>query len=463
MTGPAHRASRYVAAAVASIIVAVAPHAYADTGSGSGSDVPAFPQPQVDDPMLAPPPADGTEVRTWDDALTLIRHSPDYLSSVSGVERAVAQRRIALAAVLPTLTGTGTFLHNFHTETIPFGTATLVTPPPTVWGASATASWNVISPRAYYGVGTADLAIDVSNLSLADRKRVLASSVVSAMLATLAAARVAELDRVGLRSALERLVLTQTRLKFSRGTELDVDRAQQDVAAARALLINGDESLRESREALGQVLGSATPLSAPAELDLEGFERAVTASCHLAPSIDQRPDVQAATTRVAIADRQINDAKLMFAPTVSVQTQAAYATEVTLGPNATWTVGAQLNIPFYDGGARYGAIRDATAAAQQARDYLTTLRVDAMIEAARATRAVSVDTSARDVSQQQRDLAQRIDARTRQGYANGLGTSLDLVTSAQALRQAEIDLVLRNFQLAQARADAVLVNAECVY
>ena len=50
-----------------------------------------------------------------------------------------------------------------------------------------------------------------------------------------------------------------------------------------------------------------------------------------------------------------------------------------------------------------------------------------------------------------------------EGYAQGLGTSLDLVTSAEALRQAEINLALLDFQVAQARANAVLTNAECVY
>jgi outer membrane protein TolC len=86
-----------------------------------------------------------------------------------------------------------------------------------------------------------------------------------------------------------------------------------------------------------------------------------------------------------------------------------------------------------------------------------------MIETARATRAVSVDTASRDVAREQRDLAKRIDERTRQGYATGIGTSLDLVTSAQALRQADINLVLLDFSLASARAGAVLANAECVY
>ena len=426
-------------------------------------DAPAFEHPEVSDPMLAPPDPAPAVVRSWDEALAMIRRAPSYLTSVADLQRAIAQRRIALAAVLPTLTATGGLVHNFYTATVPIGAAMVVQPPPTVWSASATASWSIINPRGIYGIGTAELAASVANLSLADRRRVLAGSVVSALLATLAAGRVAELDRVGLRSALERLVLTQTRLKFSRGTELDVDRAQQDVAAARAQLISGDEALRQSREALGQVLGSATPLAAPADLDLDGFERAVVASCRVGDSIERRADVAAAGQRVAIAERRVKDAELLFAPSLAVGSTVGYASEVVTGPNTTWSVGATLSVPLYDGGARYGAIRDARAAGDQARDDLASVRVAAMIEVARASRAVVVDTASRDVARQQRELAARVDARTREGYAKGVGTSLDLVTSAQALRQVEINLVLLEFELAQARAGAVLANAECVY
>jgi outer membrane protein, multidrug efflux system len=446
------------AAALAWAMWSPAAHAQA-----ASPETPTFVQPTISDPMLAPPEAAPGEVRSWDEALGLIRRSPDFLTSVAAVERAVAQHRIALAAVLPQLGAVGSYTHNFNTVAVPFGTATLIEPPVNVWAATVGASWNVINPRSIYEVGTADLATEVARLSLADRRRVIAGSVVSAMLSTLAAGRVAELDRVGLRAALERLVLTQTRLKFARGTELDVDRASQDVAAARALLISGDESLRQSREALGQVLGSTTPLAAPADLDIEGFERAIAATCHMGDGIERRADVAAARERVAIAQRQINDAKLLFSPSVAVNSQLGYASAVTLGPLETWTVGAALVVPLYDGGARYGAIRDARAAAEQAQQSLTAVRIDAVIEASRASRAVSVDTAARDVAKQQRDLAARIDERTRQGYASGLGTSLDLVTSAQALRQAEINLVLLEFEVAQARAGAVVVNAECLY
>jgi outer membrane protein, multidrug efflux system len=134
-----------------------------------------------------------------------------------------------------------------------------------------------------------------------------------------------------------------------------------------------------------------------------------------------------------------------------------------LGPNLTWSLQGVLNVPLYDGGARYGAMRDARAAVEQARQALVSARLGAIVGSAQALRAVGVLQSSREVAQQQRDLAERIDQRTRDGYAQGLGTSLDLVTSAQALRQAQTNLALLDFQVGQARASAVLTNAECVY
>ena len=86
-----------------------------------------------------------------------------------------------------------------------------------------------------------------------------------------------------------------------------------------------------------------------------------------------------------------------------------------------------------------------------------------MVSAARTKRGVDTSRADRDVAKTERDLAERIDMRTREAYARGRGTSLDLVTSAQALRLAEINLAILEFQLAEARADAVLENAECAF
>jgi outer membrane protein TolC len=173
--------------------------------------------------------------------------------------------------------------------------------------------------------------------------------------------------------------------------------------------------------------------------------------------------VAAARRRVTVADRTINDVWLQFAPSFAIQSQLAWATQVLYGPDTTIDVQGVLTVPIWDGGARYGLLRDARAAADQAKEALVSARLQALVNVAQSQRAVSVAAASRDVAQQQRDLAYRIDQRTREGYLHGLGTSLDLVISAQALRQADINLVLLQFEASQARVLAILSNAECVY
>ncbi len=421
--------------------------------------------PPIEDAMLAPPPPAPRQIASWEQALELIRtRSPEYISSYEAVRRAEAQRETALAAVLPSVDGQVAFVHQLA-RPLRFSIAGLsvVTPPANVWDFGAAASWPVINPRGIYGVGTADKNIDAAQLSFEDSRRQIAIDVVDAMLATLAAARVADLNRVGLRAALDRLRLTQVRLQFGQGTEVDVDRAQQDVAAARAPLINGDEGLRQSREALGAALGSAVPLAAPVGLDFEAFEAAVERTCRLNEDIERRPDVAAARTRVEVGERAVRDAELQFAPSFAVTSQLAYTTEPVLAPFTTWSIAGVLSVPLYDGGARYGALRDSRAALEQARQALVRTRLSAIVGSAQVLRSVDVLRASRDVALRQRDLAAEVDRRTREGYAHGLGTSLDLVISAQALRQAEIQLALLDFQVDEARANSALINAECVY
>jgi outer membrane protein TolC len=456
--------SRRVGALVRSLCLVVAGSLLTATASAQPTEQPAFHPPPVSDPMLAPPPAAPRQVKSWDDALALLRaHSPDYLASYETVRRAEAQSRIALAAVLPTLNAQGSYVHQFYTESISLAGLSIVTPPPDVLSASATLQWNVLNPRALYAVGTARENTKATVLSFEDRRRTIALTVVNAMLSTLAAARVAELNRVGLRSALERLALTQARLQYGQGTPLDVDRAAQDVAAARALLISGDEALLQSREALGAALGSTTPIAAPGDLSLDDFDAAVARTCRLNADIERRPDVASARLRAEIAERGVHDAELMFAPSIGVGSQLTRSNAAVLAPLTAWNVQAVLTVPLYDGGVRYGALKDSRAALEQARQALVSARIAAVVSAEQAQRGVSVYEASRKVAQEERDLAARIDERIRDGYARGLGTSLDLVVSAQSLRQAEINLVLLEVQVGEARAGAVLANAECVY
>jgi multidrug efflux system outer membrane protein len=426
---------------------------------------PELPKPPVvDDPMLAPPPEAPRVIATWEEALALVRQqSPDYVSSYQNVLRAEAQARVALVQLLPNLSGQATYTHQFFTESFTFAGATFQSPAANVLGLGATLVVPVVNVRGVYAQKTATENVDAAKLSFSDARRTIATSLVHSLLTTLAAARAAELNRVGLRAALERLELAKTKVQFRQGTALDVERAEQDAASARATLITGDESLRQTREALGIALGSGIPMSGPGDLDLAAFEAAVVRSCTLNPDLESRPDVAAAKRHVLIAERMVKDAWLQLMPSLSLQSQLAYTSEAVLAPSGTWYVEGVLNVPLYDGGLAAATARDARAAAEQYRQTLTTTRLNALVNVAQAQRAVGVLTASRDVAKTQRDLAKSIDHRTREGYLHGLGTSLDLVTSAQSLRQAEINLVQLEFQVSEARANAVLANAECSY
>ncbi len=460
------RAQAIVASFVASFALSMlARGAYAEPPSESSVPAAEIPPPtDVNDPMLAKPPDAPRTIQSWEDALRVVREkSPDYIASYETIARAQAQSRIALAAVLPSVGVSGGYTHQFITDTLNFGGLTVMIPPANSWSAGGALAWSIVNPRALYAVGTARRAIAVAELSFAERRRVIALTLVSEMLTTLATARTAELTRVGLRAALERLALTQGKLRFGQGTALDVDRAEQDVQSARAQLIRGDELLRRAREALGITLGSKVPVAVNGDLDLDSFERAVVTTCRLNDDVEKRADIQAARARVTIAERAITDAWLQFAPTVSVLSQFQTSSEVSFGAQTTWAVQGVVTLPIYDGGVRYGMLRDARAAAEQARQALVLTRLNALVNVAQSQRSVSVFKASRDVAQEQRDLAARIDQRTREGYVHGLGTSLDLVVSAVALRQADISLVILDFQFAEARADAVLSNASCAY
>jgi multidrug efflux system outer membrane protein len=421
--------------------------------------------PAVDDPMLAPPPDAPLVIASWDDALSLVRRqSPDYVSGYQSVLRAEAQARLALSQLLPTVNGVASYTHQFLTESFSVSpTAAFQSPAVDAFVVGATLTVPIVNARGIYLHGTSKRSVEAATQTFDDTRRQIASSLVHSMLTTLASERAAELNRVGLRAALERLELAKTKVRFGQGTALDVERAEQDSAAARSTLITGDESLRQAREALGVALGSSVAMSAPGTLDLDEFEKAVVRTCKMSPDLDSRPDVVAQRKRVEVAERMVNDAWLMLAPSLGVESQIAYTNEPILAPATTWYVEGVLNVPIYDGGIASATARDARAAAEQARQILALTRRNALVSVAQATRAVAVLGASRDVAKRQLDLARSIDARTREGYLHGLGTSLDLVTSAQSLRQVEISLVLLEFQLAEARADAVLANAACDY
>ncbi|WP_437728672.1 TolC family protein [Sorangium sp. So ce861] len=423
---------------------------------------------EVNDPALAPVPPAARTLASWNEARAIIeQRSVDLVVAVQEVARAEGSARRALAQALPNLDASG----ELSRLLAPGGADA-----PTRAGASITLRQPILAPRAWYGIGTADLAVEVAKLSLEDRRRFTLVAVADAVVSIVTTERLSEVNRVGLRSALELLELTRRRERLGTGTKLDVVRAEQDVALARATLVSGDESLRRAREALGAALGLKGEVGVPQDFSLNGIAAELGSQCTQTRT-DQRADVRAARAELELAERGLTDAKLAFAPYAEVSSTLGAQTyfggtaadgvgglgdagEVTRS-GWSWSIRAVLTVPIWDGGARYGDLRINRAAVEQQRARLGAVERSAELESTQAVRSVEVAEQARGVAEQSRDLARETARLTQVAFEAGTVTSFDLVESSRRQRQAEIDLAVREFEVVKAKISALLASASC--
>jgi outer membrane protein TolC len=453
------------------LLAALAAAALAIPAAATAQEAPA--PIAIDDPMLAPPLPASRAVASWQEALAIVRErSTDLRNAQANVDRAEAQQRTALAGLLPTITGSTTGTYNFIRRTTAQVAAVgpdgkpIFTPFTTPVELFATGSLQITQPivqaRAAYALGTARTQEEAARLTSSDLRRTLAASVADAIVTVIVSEKATAIHRQGLRQALERVELSRRRNVGGAVAGLDVIRAMQDAASARATLVSGDEALRRARESLGLALGLAEPVGVAPSLDAAALEAATRAICKPVKTVDERSDVAAARAQEELGRRAVTDAQLAFAPTLTAQSTLATTTiDTGAAPNTTWNVQAVLQWLIWDGGARYGALRDTKAQAVQAAQRLELARRTASIQVLQALRAVDVAEQALAVAVEARDVAAESDRLTRIGYEQGANTSIELVLSASALRQAELNRLLREYDLVRARIAAHLTLSVC--
>lgn len=449
------------------------PSGHGQTGP-LGSSASAFtlpPPPIVSDPMLSPVPPAKRLLSSWDEAMTYLRaRSTDLKITLDQVLQAEALTRIALAQYLPSLQGNGVYSHQLVTHQVQNGFAVSAggavlsntVPYPNTYAGNLQLQQTLLNVQQFDQISIDELAEDATRLSVDDKKRTLALSVANQIVAVVTAERSAEINRVGLKVALEQQQITQMKQALGAANGLDVVRAQQNSANARAALVSGDESLREAREALGLALGFPDEIGVAREVNVDGLAASAMSSCRAVPSIDERPDIAAARTNLGVAQRNLRNVYYQFLPTVNAQSTVTASSPFPPGyPNPTWNVQAILSVPVWDGGVRYGNLRNARAAEDIAAQQLEALRRQAIIQVQQAQRQLVVAGESDRVAREQRDLAAQNDLMTQTAYMAGQGTSLELVTASEAHRQAELNLALQDFGVVKARLLAVLALATC--
>jgi outer membrane protein, multidrug efflux system len=475
------------------LILAVPRAGLAEGASGPGTpatespngSVPAYdpsmlpPPPKADDPMLAPVPPPKRVISSWAEAKQLLdMRSTNLRTALDQVLQAEGQTMIALAQYLPSFGGcaggssappgclNGSYTHQILTRTtvqhVTGEPVSSVVPVPNTLAASLTLSQDIVNVQEFDQISIDELMEDSSRMTVDDTRRTLDLSLANQIVAVVTAERSAEINRLGLRVALEQVALSRRKQALGAAMVLDVVRASQNAANARVSLVNGDEALRQAREALGLSLGIPEETGVAPEMNVNGLGEDALRSCRVVGTIDERPDIAAARKNLEVAKRNLRNTWYSFLPVVTGQTTLSATSAVNAGyPNPTWSIGAALSFPIFDGGTRLGTIKSERAAEDIATQTLVGLRRQAIIQVEQAQRGIEVAETAYKVALEQRDLAAQNDTMTQTLWFRGQGTSVDLVTASEAHRQAEQSLVVAEFGEVKARLAAMMALATC--
>jgi outer membrane protein TolC len=447
-----------------------APAAAPVAPSPTTAPLPTAEQLAQSDPMLAPLPPAAHQLKSWREALALLRGQNTSLAiSRARIAEARASSRDALSKALPTLTATGSVNHHLL-----YGTGTRLSSsgirsnvripdPGTTWQAGVGLRQPVIDYKSWYDIGTGNDRTRVAEHQTQNTERQLLGEVANTLVDLVTAERLLEISRESLLSSLALYNLTERRAALGAGSRLDVLRAEQNVSQSRSQLVATQEAVLQARESLGMALGFPQGWGIDPAIKLDSLAADARQLCTQVGTVADRADVRAALANSQAAERDRKSANYEGLPTLDFVSDLTVTSQDFTANNkpVQWTIGGLLTIPLYDGGSRYAAHDRAAANIEITRQELTQVKRQAELEVQRANRAVGVAQTTLQVSIKTRDLAKETARLAQVAFLNGSGTSFDLVDTERQHREAELDLAIKELEVLRAGIAALLAQANC--
>ena len=404
-------------------------------------------------PAPAPASPAGLERVTFAEALQrALARNPSVRIAEQEILRAEALVRQAQAAWLPTLTGNASY-----TRLDADRTATSGTPPKTnviaskdQVAANLQLAVPLFAPGRWLASDRAGKTTDAQRLTVQDQRRQIGLATGRAFLSVVAARRQVEVAERARSSAADHERFSSTRLQGGLGNRLDQVRAAQDLAATEAALQTQQVAQSRAREALALLAGADHPLDA-------ADDPVLPAPPALEDALAQakgRADVASQQKRLDVAEQLLADRWSLYAPLLTAAFQPFYQNPATLTTPVTgWQAQLLLSIPLYDGGLRYGQIREQRALAAEAREQLDASLRQAGSEVRSAFEALRYADLALGSSQRAAQLAGESLKLSTEAYQAGATTELDVLDAARRSRDADAAAATAEDNARQARLE----------
>jgi outer membrane protein len=250
-----------------------------------------------------------------------------------------------------------------------------------------------------------------------------------------------ELQRSNVDVLQEQLRQTKQRLEAGNVTATDVHQAEARLAVGRTQLLSAEAAFKSSRALYRQVIGIEAGRLRPATAVDRLIPKPIAAA--VAYGTAQNPAVNAAQFNVDVAQHQVRIAEGALYPTVQVlgSVQRNYDVNLTTPDSFTASIGGQMSVPIYQGGAEYAQVRQAKETLGQRRHDLDVARDQARLGVEQAWAQLDASRDAIFSTQSQVAAAEAALNGVREEARLGQRSTLDVLNAQQELVNARTALV----------------------
>jgi outer membrane protein TolC len=377
-----------------------------------------------------------------------IGRNPNAQVAAEEIERAHAVVVQVRAASFPTLAANGSYTHLDGSPTQAGGSVSA-----DVVGANLALTLPLVQPRAWAQWRHANEGVRVARLAANEVKRELAATVARTYLSILAQHRVIEVSQRARTTALAHHAFAHQRFAGGYGNRVDEVRAAEEVATDQAQLETAQAGLERLREALGVLIGTDHALDVTGEVALP------MPSCCDERDLGAREDLRLFRGKLDLASQIRRDSWTEYLPSLNAVAQPFWQSQpTTLLPGGGWQASLNLSWSLYDGGLRYGLVRERKSLEREARLNLESAARQASAEVRTADDEVRRSSAALQAERQAAKLATEALSLTNVGYQAGASTNIEVVDAERRARDADTAVAQAEDAYRQAVLDLLLAT-----
>jgi outer membrane protein TolC len=384
-----------------------------------------------------------------------LARNPDVLIAIQEIARAKAIVEEVRAGSLPTLTSAAMFTQLDHARISEVNASSIIEPA-TQFNASGTAAVQ-LNPQRWVLWAQARENQVLARLSAANVQRLLAITVGQTYLALFAQHQLIAADALGVQNAAAHVDYTHARLVAGNGTELDYERALALYNSDRALLENARFVLVRLQEQLGILIAESGPIDVVEAVQLPPLP--ADAGGALDDARRLRSDLRLSRESLVAATRVQRDSWADYVPWIDATYQFFYQTPPTQTlPTTGWQLTVTLGFSIYDGGLRYGLVKERRAIERETRirldNELRLVSADVRTAESELAHARAALTTAREAARLSADTLRL----TIVAYHAGLSTNIEVIDAQTASLNADVTAALAENNERQGELDLLLAS-----